>query len=203
MPTDQNTQETAPLQVTQVGDWKTGREAVTSDGEEQGFITELPSGNVVRVMRTLDMPVLLKTGQIPNPLAGIVQGMIDTRSTTFPAAATDTQVLMQLLDLLNETAYRAILEPPFDMPEKRKKSETAEQYQERLEEWQPAKGKISVWDLTQEDRFYIFALAQGAAADLASFRAEQASALADVQAGAGVRKPTKRTGGSGSKKAKR
>lgn len=200
MPTDQKT-TTPALTPTSVSDWKRGPDPVAGS-EEEGFITELPSGNVVRIIRTLDMPVLLKTGQIPNPLAGIVQGMIDQRTATFPVEATDTKVLMQLLDLLNETAFRAILEPPFDMPEKRQKSETAEQYQERLDGWQPAEGKISVWDLTMEDRFFIFALAQGAAADLASFREEQARSLADVQASQGVRQPTKRTGGARPKKKK-
>lgn len=206
--------------------WKrTGQEPVP---EEDGFIAELPSGNVVRMTRTLDMPILLKTGKIPNPLAGIVQNMIDTRSTVFPVDQTDQKVLMQLLDLLNETAVRAIIEPPFDMPAKRQKGESAEKYMERLEDWQPeftelgrqqhakaikedpdhAEGpcfcerKISAWDMTMEDRFFVFAVAQGAAADLASFREEQERALAVLQAGEGVRKPTKRTGGTRSKKKK-
>lgn len=230
MPTDQPlgagiADQQAP--ATRIEDWKRPSEAVPA--AEDGFYADLPSGNRVFMTRTLDMPILLRTGRIPNPLAGIVQKMIDTRSTAFPKEAAEPEVIMQLLDLLNETAVRCIIEPPFDAPAKRQKGETAEEVTARLEDWLPAftkhgleqhrealeadpnhdakplcgcQRKISVWDLTMEDRFFIFAVAQGAAADLASFREQQASHVADLQAGEGVRKPTKRTGGTRPKKKK-
>lgn len=219
---DQNLTPTAPSA------WKKATDVTAPEAEAEGFIAELPSGNVVKMTRTLDMPILLKTGRIPNPLAGIVQKMMDTRSAQFPQEASDPAVLMQLLDLLNETAVRAIISPPFDAPAKREKGETAEAYQERLEGWQPSftdvgqkqhlasikededhgngpcfcERKVSVWDMTMDDRFFVFAVAQGAAADLASFREQQSSLVAGLQAGSGVRKPTKRTGGARPKKKK-
>lgn len=207
------------LKPTPVSAWK--KQDYEPVVEDEGFIAELPSGNVVRMTRTMDMAVLLKTGQIPNPLAGIVQTMIDQRTTDFPASmADDMAALTQLLDLMNETAVRVILEPPFDMPEKRKKNETGEQYQARLEVWKPdftdegkkqhklhsetdectCERKISAWDLTPEDRQYIFAVAQGAAADLARFREEQERVMASLQTRKPVPKPTKRTSRAKSKK---
>lgn len=186
------------LEPTSIKDWK--REPVQVATEVEGFIAELPSGNVVRMVRTMDMPLLLKTGQIPNPLAGIVQGMIDSRTTQFPFDEMDTEVMMQLLDLLHETVVRSVIEPPFSMPAKRirkgKDKETPEAYMQRLEDWEPDPDTISVWDMDMSDRFFIFAVAQGAAADLASFREEQDRALADLQASAGVRDATQRAGGA-------
>ena len=186
---DQTLTPTAP------GEWKTTQDQPT---DEVGFIAELPSGNVVRMTRSLDMPILLKTGQIPNPLAGIVQKMIDTRSSTIPLDSTDTQSLMQLLDLLNETAVKVVLSPKFSGPERRKQGETAEAYQQRLEGWKPDPDTISIWDMTMEDKMFVFAVAQGAAADLARFRDEQERSLADLQASQGVREQALRDGGSGS-----
>lgn len=213
------------LVPTSIGAWQKQEEPKAAP--EDGFIAELPSGNIVLMTRTLDLQLLLKTGKIPNPLAGIVQTMIDKKSTAFPVDQTDQKVLMQLLDLLNETAVRAIITPPFDAPAKRAKGQKAEDYQEYLEEWLPAltedgavqhaaalaedadhaasckcERKVSVWDMTMDDRFFVFAVAQGAAADLAAFRAEQERLVGDLQAGQGVRKPTKRTGGTRSKKKK-
>lgn len=215
---------------TSISSWKKGP-AIPKPTRAEGFIVDLPSENVVLMTRTMDMPILLKTGKIPNPLAGIVQRMIDTRNPEYPQEAMDTEVMMQLLDLMHETIVRCVLEPPFDMPAPRVRSgkdiETAEDYQQRLSEWTPdftedgerehitlmdsdpeheksceCERKISVWDMYMDDRLYIFAVAQGAAADLASFRKEQERNVADLQAGERVRVPTKRTGGSRSKKSK-
>lgn len=183
------------LTPTAAGAWKKVDE---QPADEVGFIAELPSGNVIRMTRSLDMPILLKTGQIPNPLAGLVQKMIDTRSTTIPMDSTDPTSLMQLLDLLNETAAKVVLSPKFSCPERRGKKETGEQYQERLEGWEPDPGTLSIWDMTMEDKFFVFAVAQGAAADLARFRDEQERSLADLQASEGVRDAALGVGGPGS-----
>lgn len=187
------------LKPTSVSDWRRPVDSVL-EADREGFIVELPSGNVIRMTRTMDMATLLKTGKIPNPLAGIVQSMIDNHTPIFPKTIKEGDAIMQLLDLMNEMAVRCIMEPPFDMPEARQKNETAEQYQDRLSTWEPAEGKISVWDLTPEDRQYIFAISQGAAADLASFREESDAAMEAFQASLRVPKPSKRTGGAKSKK---
>lgn len=187
------------LTPTSVDAWKKPLDFVVPQDAE-GFIVELPSGNVIRMTRTMDMAQLLKTGKIPNPLAGIVQQMMDNHTPIFPKNITEGDAIMQLLDLMNEMAVRCIMEPPFDMPEVRKKGEDADAYQDRLAAWQPAEGKISVWDLTPEDRQFIFAISQGAAADLATFREESDAAMEAFQASLRVPKPSKRTGGTRSKK---
>lgn len=200
MPTDEKDSGLADqsLKPTAATEWKKPLDFIVPMDRE-GFIVDLPSGNVVRMTRTMDMAHLLKMGKIPNPLAGIVQGMIDQRTDKFPDDM-DTGAISQLLDLMNEMAVRCIIEPPFAMPDRRKPDETGEQYQDRLSQWQAPEGKVSVWDLSPEDRQYIFAISQGAAADLASFRAWQEELVASLQDGAGVPKPTKRTTRAKSKK---
>lgn len=222
MPTDQITPGTADqnLAPTAAGDWKKSADFSPETTEVEGFITDLPSGNRIKMFRTLDMALLLKTGRVPNPLAGIVQGMIDARTMMFPVEKMDMEVMEQFLDLQHETIVRCVISPPFDMPDKRgwangKKlplrqdeegktipAETAEEYHARLEVWQPREGSVSVFDLSIDDRNFIFATAQGAAADLATFRTQQDGAVAGLQASRPVRKPTKRTGGAGPRKKK-
>lgn len=186
------------ISPTPVSEWKRATE-VAPPPDQVGFMTELPSGNFIRMTRRMDLAFLLKTGQIPNPLAGIVQGMIDANTTRFPDDIS-ADSLMQLLDLMNETAVSAILDPQFDMPEKRQKGESAEQYMERLATWQPEEGKLSVWDLTSDDRNFVFAVAQGQAADLARFREESERALEALQDVKRSPKPTKRTSRAKSKR---
>lgn len=199
MPPD-GTQE---LQVTSPTEWGARATPV-----ENGFITELPSGNVIRMQRTMDMLVLLRTGQIPNPLAGIVQKMIDSGDPGFPAdAAKNPNVAEQLLDLLDRTWMKAVIEPPFDAPRPRGKSEdgrnieeTQQQYIDRISKWSPAEGKISVFDVDVNDKLYVLVVAQGVAADLAKFREVTEESVAALSASERVPAATKRTGGARSKK---
>lgn len=217
MPTEQ--QEAAPRFTDQskiptpASEWKSGRASESEALREDSFIVDLPSGNTVEMTRTVDMTVMLATGQIPNPLAGIVQKMIDSKTPNFPAeAGKDQKAMMQLLDLLNENACRVIISPKFAMPAKRSHDEngvrrkgpeeTPEDYMDRLGQWTCPEGFVSAWDLSMDDRLYIFAVAQGAAADLASFRLEQERNVEHLQASNGVRSPTKRTGGTRPKKKK-
>jgi hypothetical protein len=209
MPTDQAEEAVAQEELvpTSVEGW--AKKPVAAVSKEEGFITPLPSGNVVRMRRSLDLVVQLQSGQIPNPLAGIVRKMIDTGNPNFPMDAADSNTMLQFLDLMNETAVHCIISPPFAMPPKRgygengrklPKPETAEEYQARLEKWVCPEGHISVWDMEMEDRLFVFAVAQGAAANLATFREQSERTLAALQAGEGVREPAKRTGGTRPKK---
>lgn len=198
MPTEQK-----DLQVTSASEWGKQAPAV-----EEGFITELPTGNVIRMRRTMDMLVLLRTGQIPNPLAGIVKKMIDSGDPNFPTDnATASAYAPQLLDLLDRTWMKAVIEPVFDAPPPQGKDENGlnieeddDQYIERIARWRPKDGAISVFDVDVNDKLYVLIVAQGAAADLAKFREVTDESLASVQASPGVPKPTKRTSGSRSKK---
>ena len=175
------------LQPTSVEDW--GKKEV-APAEDEGFIIELPSGNVVKVRRTLDLIVLLKAGRIPNPLAGVVQRMIDTKSTDFPTEEMDGQMVEQLYDLLARNAVKMMISPPVDMPEARMPGEKADAYQKRLESWKPAQGKLSVFEIDMNDLLFMMGVGQGQAADLASFREEQAGGMAPAQDGDGVRSDT-------------
>lgn len=176
------------LQVTTPGEW--GKKQVA---EEEGFITELPSGNVIRMRRTMNMLTLLRQGRIPNPLASIVQKMIDTREINFNQVDADGKMAIQLLDMLDEGWLSAVIEPTFDGPEPRKPNESAEDFTERLNQWRPKEGAISVFDVDVQDKMYVFAVAQGAAADIARFREEQSAALESLEDVAEPPKPSKRT----------
>lgn len=195
MPADQD------LQVTTAAEWGKAAPAV-----EEGFITELPTGNVIRMRRTMDMLVLLRTGQIPNPLAGIVKKMIDTGDPNFPTDGGGTWA-PQLLDLLDRTWMRAVMEPAFDAPPPQGKNEqglnieeTDEQYTERVARWNPKEGAISIFDVDVNDKLYVLIVAQGAAADLARFREVKDESLVAVQTGNRVPSATKRTSGARRKK---
>lgn len=182
------------LQVTAPTEWGKKKETPVEDG----LIVPLPSGNVVKVRRTMDMLALLRSGRIPNPLAGIVQKMIDTGNPDLASAMQATgpesaKTSQQLLDLLDATWLRAVIEPEFDGPPQRgklrdeagrfiKQHETVDEYQERLSTWTPEDGKISIFDVDMDDKMYVFGVAQGAAVDLARFRAEQDAALDLVHA---------------------
>ncbi len=215
MPNDTSKKTGAPkdLSVTPVDGWKIpSRQGPVDLVEDAGFVTELPSGNVVKMKRSLDLGLMLASGRIPNPLAGVVQTMIDDKATVWPKdAAADSQLNQQLLDTVRETTIACVIEPPFAGPEPRNKvrggdgnmiSETAEEYQERINAWVCPEGFINIFYVDLTDQMFIFSVAQGAAADLARFREEQKLAVADVLAGEGVLKPTKRTGGAAPRKKK-
>lgn len=174
-----------------------------STPEASGFITELPSGNRALVRRTHDLPTLLKSGQIPNPLASIVRKMMEDGDPTLLQKETRGPVLMQLMDLLDAQACKVMLDPkvsrpiPQGMDPQNGKKETWDQYMERIEDWQPDEGTLSVFQIDMSDKMYLMSIGQGMAADLASFRSEASAALADFQAGKDVGstpKPTRRTG---------
>ena len=199
MPTDNQN-----LKPTAVSDW--GKAPST----DPGFIVTLPSGSVVRARRTLDLPVLLKAGKIPNPLATIVGEMIEKRQVNFPQeAANDPRAVQQLYELLDQTWMRAVLEPAFAAPEERKEGETWEQYTDRVREWDVPRDEdgnplaISIFSVELTDKFYIFSIAQGAAVDLARFHSESAAMLGPVADGEGSPLSPVGTGGAGGNRATR
>jgi hypothetical protein len=168
------------LQVTSASEW--GQSTAPA---EEGFVTPLPSGNVVRMQRTMDMPIMLATGRIPNPLAGIVSEMQETGSNVFPEeSAKDMKVMQQLMNLLDSVFCNAVLEPKFSMPDVRDDSEDDKQYADRINKWRPPAGTVSIFNVVLQDKMYVYAVAQGAAADLARFRAESQIDVLSVPAGA-------------------
>lgn len=190
MPTDPNKsdQELAP---TPAGEWGKQSSAV-----DDGFLVTLPSGNRAKVRRTLDLPVLLKAGKIPNPLAGIIQRMIDTGDPSIDTSNMTPKALQQLLDLLDSTVERVMIQPRVSRPLGQQPTEDWDQYLERIQDWEPEPDTISVFDVEMNDKLFLFSLAQGAAADLESFRDEQTAALGAVQAGTSVGSAPEPTGGA-------
>jgi hypothetical protein len=154
---------------------------------EEGFITPLPSGNVVRMQRTMDLPIMLASGQIPNPLATIVSEMMETGSQTFPQeSAKDMRVMKQLMNLLNRVFCNAVLEPRFEMPEVQGEEESEEDYFSRINAWKPKPGNVNIFDVVLQDKMFVYAVAQGAAADLARFRSQSESDVFSLPAGSNL-----------------
>lgn len=186
------------LAPTPVSEWGKKRKQV-----DDGFILELPSGNVCKIRRTMDMMTLLQAGKIPNPLARTVNQMIDSGSPNigkFLQEAESPEVVRQMFDLVNRTMAKIFVEPSVSCPEPRSSDEDWDAYMERVNVWRPDEGTLSVFDIEMEDKMYAFAVAQGAPADLERFREESESAVESVQASPRVVEKTKRTGGTRSKK---
>lgn len=182
MPKDQGKKE---LKVTSAEDW--GKDP---SKQEDGFLLELPSGRVAKVRRTLDLPVLLKSGMIPNPLAGIVRKMMDNRDSNFPVDEMNGEALGQLLDLIHAAIVKMMIEPKVSAPRQRGRDEsgfriqeTDEEYMKYLEDWAPTVGTVSIFDIDLPDKLYLYAASQGMAADLATFRGEQNQLVAPVSTG--------------------
>lgn len=165
------------LKVTSAEEWE--EEAAV------GQLVPLPSGKVVRIKRTMDMLTLLKVGKIPNPLKGVMQGMIEQGKPIPTMADMDEKQLVQMLVLIDQTCVESITEPEFVLPPAPKAKETAEAYAERIKDWKPdkkegEKQKVGINRMDMTDRMFVFAFAQGAAGDLDSFRAESSAAMAHV-----------------------
>lgn len=189
------TNPTEDLQVTTRSQWK--------GVQKEGVLTPLPSGNVVRVRRSMDLLDLMKAGKIPNPLAGLVQGMIDKRKVEITNEDLDPDTLMEAMRFIDDAVVKAVTEPKLIVPPQPELDEDATAYSKRLDQWKldiddPAsddydpEGVPLTW-LDMDDRMFVFVFAQGFAADLESFREETATALARVPDGPPVPKPTKRT----------
>lgn len=158
--------------VTDASSWRAAR--------QDGFTMELPSGNVARIRRGLDLTVLLKTGQIPNPLAQVVNEMIRTQNPDFPTDKMTNEAITQMMDLVDKTCEKCFVEPRVEIRPPLPANPTDEQTA-AFNTWQPSEGAISIEDVDQRDRFFVFAWAQGAPADLAPFRAQTHPAVATAQ----------------------
>lgn len=175
------TPKSAAQQVTPLEEWG------QVDSKEEGFLVTLPvSGKTVRMRRSMDMMSMLRGGLIPNPLAKIVREMMATGNPDVPQAELTEEVLNQMMDMTSRTVLKCVIEPKVSMPEPKRDSESPEEYEERVLAWQPPSGHLSISLIPLEDRQYIEAVAQGRAADLEPFRAEQKPAVAAVPEGGEV-----------------
>lgn len=182
------------LEVTPPDSWQSPR--------RQGFPVLLPSGNVARVRRTMDLLTLAKSGSIPNPLGSIVQKMIDEGRPTFGLGELEGDALTQAFDLIDTTVVNAMVEPRVALPPEKDEEEKVI----NPELWQAPPGMISIMDLSMEDRLFIVQVAHGGTTDLNSFRVQQAGVVQAVAPGKGTATkakrvaPTKRTGGTSKRK---
>jgi hypothetical protein len=169
-----------PTDVTPASEW---RSAIT-----EGFIVPLPSGRVARLRRTLDLIELIKTGQIPNPLAGAINTMIkeSSTSTTFDLRKLPEEAIPQMLDLVDKSMERIFVYPKVVEPPEGSGID-----------WLPEDPEtISVWAIDAQDRMFAFGFAQGGPGSLAPFRAKQAEAVAGITDGDEVPDTPVSTGGA-------
>lgn len=133
---------------------------------QRGAIIELPSGNRARIVRSLDLNEALKNGSIPNPLRGVLSKMLDQGNEKVSAKefAADPEVILQMNALMNKTVCESMVNPRCQMPPEGENPAT----------WQPDDpNTISIVDLSDEDKIFIYGVAQGGATDLESFRKQQ------------------------------
>jgi hypothetical protein len=183
---------TEQKQVTSAAAWSAPR--------REGMIVELPSGNVARLRRSIDLMYLLKTGQIPNPLAGIVQNMIKQQNAAFPMKDMDEKALQQMLDLVENTCVQCFVEPRVEIPERidSEIEEDGKMVPVKIANpaWEPSEGAISIDDLNAKDKFFVFGFVQGGTTDLRPFRDQPEQAVDAAQDGDGVQPEAEPTAGS-------
>lgn len=190
---------------TRASDW--GKKSKTRTDDPEGFVVELPSGEFAKVRRTMDLPTLLRSGQIPNPLAGIIRKAMTAED---PALVQEIMqknlepgtMMEQFLQLLDSTCIKTMIEPKVSRPEPQRPGEEWDDYMARIEGWQPEEGTVSVFDIEMNDKLFLFAVAQGMAADLVSFRAQTSAVVVGVQDGEDVQRAPKRTARTGGGKSK-
>lgn len=171
--------KTAPRKATSGGgDVVTSAAAWQTAPEMLGHIIELPSGNKARLRRTLDLPELLKSGKIPNPLASIVNEIIGQKKPNFETGE-DPQAMVQLIELINKQIPRIFVDPKVQ-------SEPADWDEDEKGKWEPDAGYLSLEMIGYEDRMFAFAFAQGGPSDVALFRQRQKEIVATVENEQGV-----------------
>lgn len=171
------------LKVTSAEEW----------GVEEGQLLELPSGKVVRAVRSMDILNLLKSGRIPNPLGPLIQRMVDSQGAKTPdMTELGVDGLREMMKLVDSTVMRVVLEPTIVSPPAIEDDEDPEAYMSRVSSWRPEEpGCIGINQIDMDDRMFIFLFAQGMAADLTSFREEQKAAMASAHHGEAVPAKTK------------
>lgn len=166
--------EVSTPQPTSVSEWR--------KPDHKGFMVELPSGKSVRMFRNMDMLALLKQGRIPNPLAGMVQEMINKGGAVdMDKLQLDTDTLQQLLDLMDECVAKVVIEP-----------KVIRRPDDASADWEPPEDALEVGEIDIQDRLFIYTVAQGGATDLTQFREQQDKIMATTQDGPRVQPKAKR-----------
>jgi hypothetical protein len=145
-----------------------------------GFTVELPSGMKVHVRRTFDLLTRLKKdkgdpGAIPNPLAAMVEEMIEGKRAGLDPKTMDQETVGQMIAMFDQTLEAMMIVPRFQARPKGSKWD-----------WEPDEDAIGPFDIGLEDKVFLFQLAQGGTADLATFRQQSLDIVASVSDGAEV-----------------
>lgn len=173
----------APKKVTAASAWK------RSAQQTEGVVVTMPSGNVARLRRTLDLPLLLRTGKIPNPLAGYVDAAIKTKNPAIKPSEGDNEAMVQMVVLIQTQLPRIFIEPRVEIEPKTWDTDTQGV-------WEPSEDALRIEDIDPEDAMFAFAFAQGGPAEVASFREQQATIVANMAHEQGVEGEAKQPAGS-------
>ena len=157
----------APTQVTAASAWSKPAEIV------EGHLLTLPSGNVARLRRTLNLPHLLRKGKIPNPLAAQVEQMISSKKPVVQPSEDDKELLLQMIELIHSQLPKIFVEPRIEL-------EPDEWDEDEQGQWQPSEGAIAIEWLAPEDAMFAFSFAQGGPAEVARFREQSQKIVADM-----------------------
>lgn len=141
---------------------------------EEGFLVQLPSGNVCR-LRPLSPDLMLSMGEIPDLLTPLVEKMLfegaDIGEVTQaldkaidPAEQFDAGNLLRLIRFIDAFCVRALIAP-------------------RIVENPQAEDEISIYDLGLQDRFAIYQYCIQPAEVLYSFHLVAQSALEPISDG--------------------
>jgi len=149
-------------QPTKGTDWRKPR--------EEGFLLDLPSGNVVRI-RPVALDVLLRQGEIPDLLTPFVakmvyQGVDTDELDSLLSAEKLTEQSTEMLVLIDAVVTAAFLEP-------------------RIVAEPQADDEISIADVELADRGTVFSLAVLPANELRRFLERQAASVEPVPDGDG------------------
>lgn len=160
-----------PTEATTKANWRSPR--------KEGFFVPLPSGNVARLRRTLDLVTLIKSGRIPNALMGVVNEMITGKRKQLNLNEVAPEQMLELMKLVDDCIPSIFLEPKVQAPPKNIPLE-------ELADWEPEGDAIAIGDIDQQDRMFAFAFAQGGPRDLKTFREQQSESLEGLPDGAGL-----------------
>lgn len=162
----------------------------------EGQVITLPSGNVVRCKRTMDLMTLMKAGKIPNPLSGIINSMVSRGGQMPSMDDVGDEGVSALLGFIDKNVIESVVEPKIVPVPEPEKDEDADAYADRLKGWTPDDpDAVPISWIDMDDRMFIFTFSQGMASDLESFREEQAAAMASVADGPGASRAAKRASG--------
>lgn len=152
------------LEVTPISEWRQNR----------GELIKLPSGKVIKMIRTMDILLLLKNNLIPNPLSEIFEEMVAKGEPHPNRERMQGDTLLQMAEFIEDNVIKCLVFPKvYPVPKG-----------ENRETWQPDdENGVSIADLSWEDKNFIFSVAQGGATDMESFREGQKAYLASLANG--------------------